>query len=116
VAGNRRGSSSWKIKTADLVARLIEMEGKLGPSGRTGDPLRHSMAEHLAPFGVKARKHRLGESTFQGYDLAEIREAFAGIARHSPSQSGTPEQVLDYSACLGGRVNSVTAVPGTEPT
>jgi hypothetical protein len=80
-----------RIASAEIVEALAKMEDRPWPEWRRGQPLTaRQLARLLKPFDAAPKKIRFGDTTAQGYELADLEDAFSRyIPRHEPEQ---PEQ------------------------
>jgi hypothetical protein len=71
----RRGCD--RLPSAEIVAELVKMEDRPWPEWNRGKELSATgLARLLKPFGIHPKKIRFGDSTANGYDLDDCREAF----------------------------------------
>jgi hypothetical protein len=87
-----------KIKSADLAAALVAMEGHpWAEHGKAGKPLSaNSLARMLTNDGISPSSIRLGEDTGKGYERAQFEDAFARYLPPPPNPTVTPSQPLDF--------------------
>lgn len=65
-----------RLRSADIVRRLIDMEDRPWPEWRRGQPMTtSSVARLLKPFDLKPRTMRFGLESAKGYEVAPVREA-----------------------------------------
>jgi putative DNA primase/helicase len=67
-----------KIKTADLIAALVDDEEKPWATYCRGKPISpKQLAKLLSGYGIKSKTVRLGASTPKGYTASQFADAFA---------------------------------------
>lgn len=86
---DRHGSD--RLASAEVVAELVKMEERPWPEWNRGKELSATgLARLLKPFGIGPKKIRFGDTTANGYERDDCREAFA---RYIPTkQPEQPEQ------------------------
>lgn len=83
--------------TDDVVNALVALEDRPWREWKRGRPLSaRGLARLLAPFGVKPRQIRKGETTRKGYRRSELEDNFT---RYLPSYPKQPKHTND-DACL----------------
>lgn len=76
--------------SADVVARLVDMEDRPWPEWKHGKPITtRQVARLLADYDIKPRVLRLGTGTARGYQRDQFEDAFS---RYLPDRSVTPSQ------------------------
>jgi putative DNA primase/helicase len=82
------GTSSLKMTSADLCARLCQMDERPWPEWRQGKPMTpRQLAVALSPFGIRPATVHLGHEQAKGY----VREAFQEAwARYLPAEAPAP--------------------------
>jgi hypothetical protein len=87
-----------KIRSADLVAALVAMEGHpWAEYGKAGKPLSaNGLARMLANDGISPNSIRLGEDTGKGYERTQFDDAFARYLPPPQISTVTPSQPLDF--------------------
>lgn len=79
-----------ELASAEIVAALLELEGAPWPSVKSGDPVDpQRLARLLKPYGIRPRKIREGERTFNGYTRDSFEDSWA---RYVPDTGPTPEE------------------------
>jgi hypothetical protein len=104
--GPERGDATDRIASADLVDRLIKIEGRPWAEWRGGKPLtQNSLARLLGKFEILSGTIRLsGGHTAKGYYRTAFEDVFS---RYLPPQTVTTSQVNNDGHCDG--LQSVTS-------
>jgi Protein of unknown function (DUF3631) len=77
-----------RLLSGDLVAALVNMEGRSWAEWKGGKPLStHGLARLLKPLKIRPGTKRLGDETAKGYYLSQFDEAF----RRYLGQNGRPK-------------------------
>ena len=77
--------SAQRMTSAEIVARLGEMEDRPWPEWRHGKPMSApQLARALAPFGIRPTTLRFGSGTMKGYQREDFAEAWA---RYLPTET-----------------------------
>jgi putative DNA primase/helicase len=80
-----RARSIDRITSVDLVAELAQLEHRLWPEWKYGQPIKPTqLAALLARYDIRPATHRFGSTTAKGYLLSQFRDAFA---RYTPSDT-----------------------------
>jgi hypothetical protein len=91
-----------RLPSADLVAALVDMEGRPWCEWRHGKPVtQNSLARLLAPFSISPGSIRIGTHTAKGYRLEQFTDAFARYIPIPPVQSATPSQPAETQGFQG---------------
>ena len=86
----------------DLVAALVDMEGRPWCEWRHGKPItQNSLARLLAPFGLSPGNLRTHGQVNKGYRLEQFRDAFARYIPIPPNSTATPLQMADFCGFSG---------------
>ncbi len=68
---------SDQLKSAEIVARLVQMEHRPWPEWRRGRPITPvQVASILNLYGIRPETHRFGSETAKGYLLLQFSDAF----------------------------------------
>jgi hypothetical protein len=96
--GPEQGDATDRIASADLVDRLIKIEGRPWAEWKGGKPLtQNSLARLLRKFEIIPGTIRLSANHFaKGYYRTAFDDAFA---RYLPSQTVTPSQLNNDGHC-----------------
>jgi hypothetical protein len=71
-----------RLSSLDIVEALTRMEDRPWGAWRRGQPLnQNSVSKILQPHGIVPKKYRVGDSTFRGYELGPIAEAYRRYGR-----------------------------------
>jgi hypothetical protein len=93
-----------RVTSAELVDRLIEIEGGPWAEWKGGKPLtQNGLARLLSKFEILSGTIRIGNDTAKGYYRTAFEDAFA---RYLPPQGVTTSQVNNNGHCDG--LQSVT--------
>ena len=85
VAAIAERYSGPKIKTDELLSGLIAMDDRPWGEWRHGRAISgHAMAKLLKPFGIKARKHRFGDTSLKATSRAKSGRHMTVIAAAIP--------------------------------
>jgi putative DNA primase/helicase len=81
-----------RIASADLVARLVEIEGRpWAEYGRSGKPItQNKLARLLKPLGITPIRARIGNENVHVYERSQFSDVFARFV--SPEAGIEPEQ------------------------
>ncbi len=87
-----------KIRTADLIAALLEDDEKPWATYNRGKPLSpRQLSKQLAGYGIKSKTVRFAHSTPKGYELSQFEDAFArylaGPPTVPPQRNESPEAI-----------------------
>jgi Protein of unknown function (DUF3631) len=86
-----------RVTSAELVDRLIKIEGGPWAEWKSGKPLtQNSLARLLSKFEILSGTIRIGNDTAKGYYRTAFEDAFA---RYLPPQSVTTSQVNNGGDC-----------------
>ncbi|WP_368414899.1 DUF3631 domain-containing protein [Falsiroseomonas sp.] len=86
--------SALRLTSADIVARLGQMEERPWPEWRNGKPMTPpQLARALAPFGIRPATLRFGKDTAKGYPREDFAEAWA---RYLPPETTSSATAGDF--------------------
>jgi hypothetical protein len=91
------GTPIDRIRSADLVGHLIEIEGRPWAEWRRGNPLtQNALARLLGKFEILPQTIRIGNDTAKGYYRSAFEDAFS---RYLPPQTVTSSQLNNNGYC-----------------
>ena len=91
-----------RLPSVDLVAALVDMEGRPWCEWRHGKPItQNSLARLLAPFGLSPGNLRTHGQVNKGYRLEQFRDAFARYIPIPPISTATPLQTAKTQGFQG---------------
>lgn len=105
-----------RLSSAELVAFLVELEGRPWAEWRHGKPLTvNKLARLLGPFGISPTTVRLDDGRIlKGYQRGDFADAF--LRYTPPVQNVTPLQPADLLACnVSQSVTSLSDVTLSKP-
>ena len=91
-----------RLPSADLVAALVEMEGRPWCEWKAGRPItQNSLARQLAPFAIAPNNLRTHGQVVKGYKREQFEDAFARYIPLPPDQTATPLQAAENKGFQG---------------
>ena len=83
-----------RFTTAQLVEQLTSLQESPWADWRRGNSITtRQLSGILKPFGIKSKKLRIKDKTYNGYTIEQFSDVFDRYLPIPPSLSGTPEQV-----------------------
>ncbi|MGH6940755.1 DUF3631 domain-containing protein [Hypericibacter sp.] len=95
-----------KVTSAELVAALVEMEGRPWPDWKGKPMSAPQLARALAPFSIAPSTIRTALKTQKGYHRRQFDDAFSRYLQAPPSEAVTEAQAAGPLGCDG--LESVT--------
>ena len=87
---------SDRLPSADLVAALVEMEGRPWCEWKAGRPItQNTLARLLAPFNIAPGNLRAHGQVSKGYRLEQFSDSFTRYVPKTPCETATPLQTAE---------------------